>query len=311
MWLLKIMSKQQIVFVFLCVLLYLPCRTFAQDIEPRRWTPMPLGTHVIGAGYGNVNGKIYFDPLLEAEDVSINVNAFVVSYVQPFKLGNKLARIDVVVPYSLARWDGLLSGNPKTIQREGFSDPWVRLSLNLKGPNAMNGKEMLEYMKSHPVNTLFGVSVSVSLPFGQYDDDRLLNLGSNRFTIRPQIGMVHNWGNWSYELTSSVFFYTNNNDFIFDQVRKQAPLFAIQTHLIRRFENRMWCSLSAGYGIGGHSTVSGNSNDDERNDFLGSMSFGMPLTKFQAIKLTYIRTFTLNDIGADTNSIALGWSHLF
>jgi len=286
-------------------------QTNAQDIEPRRWSTMPLGTHVIGAGYVYTNGNILFDPVLEAEDVTVDIHGFAAVYVQPFKIGKKLGRLDFLLPFATARWDGLLSGEATTIKRHGLSDPRIRVSVNLIGPNAMGPKEMMQYIKEHPVNTIFGASIAITLPLGQYDETKLLNLGRNRFVIRPQIGMVHNWGLWSYELTGSVFIYTNNNNFFNDQVRKQDPVLALQTHLIRRFSNKMWVSLSGGYGLGGQSIVNRQPKDDEHGDFLWSLSFGSPISKNQAIKLNFIRYETTRDVGSNTNTIGISWSKLF
>jgi len=283
----------------------------AQDVEPRRWTPLPLGIHVIGAGYGLTNGEIFFDPLLQAENVTVQVNSFVIQYVQPFKLGKKLARLDVLLPYSIARWDGLLAGVPTTVKRNGFSDPRLRFSLNLIGPNAIGPKEMMEYMKSNPTNTIVGVSLAVTLPLGQYFEDKILNLGSNRFVFRPQIGMVHSWKSWSYELTGSVFLYTNNTNFASGKTRKQDPIFALQTHLIKRFNPKAWASLSFGYGLGGESIVNNQPNNDERGNLLGSLAFGYSLTKKQAVKVAFLRLETLKDIGADTSTFVITWSTVF
>ncbi len=285
--------------------------TIAQDIEPRRWTPLPIGTHVVGGGYVHTFGDILFDPVLQAEDVTIAINAMAVSYVQPLKIGNRLARLDVLLPYVNANWEGLLQGVPTNISRTGFSDPRVRFSINLIGPKALNAQEMMSYYKENPSNTMFGASVSVTFPLGQYAGDRLLNLGQKRFVIRPQVGFVRNWGLWSYEFTASVFIYTNNNDFFNNQKRKQDPTFAAQTHLIRRFRNRMWTSVSAGYGLGGQSIVDSQPNNDERGDLLYSLAFGFPITKKQSAKVFYLHSESVKSIGSDTDSIGLGYSILF
>jgi len=285
--------------------------SFAQDLEPRRWTPMPLGIHVIGAGYGYTDGEIFLDPLLQAEDVTVDVNTFAILYVQPFKLGNKLARLDALIPYNVSRWDGFLAGVPASVKRNGFSDPRLRFSVNLIGPNAMGPKEMKEYMSEHPVSTTVGVSLSITFPLGQYFEDKILNLGQNRFIFRPQVGMVHNWRNWSYELTGSVYIFTNNPDFNNGALKKQDPIFAIQTHLIRRFKHKIWASVSVGYGLGGQSIVNRLPNDDERGDFLGALSFGFPIVKNQALKIAYLRSQTIKDIGMDLNTIAIGWAFVF
>jgi hypothetical protein len=294
------------------VLVLINCNQgYSQDIEPKRWTSMPLGINVAGVGYGHVFGNIEFDPLLQVENATVVVNSVALQYVRPFRIGKKQARIDVLIPYTFARWEGLLNGEPEEINRNGLADPRLRLSINFIGPKAMTPKEMQEYMKENPVYTTVGASIAITFPFGQYYDDKLLNIGANTFVFRPQVGMVHNWNSWSYELTGSVYIYTNNNDFYIDQTRKQDPLFAMQTHLTKHFKNKIWTALSFGYGLGGHSIVNRQAKDDERGNFLGGLSAGMPIFKKQSIKLAYGTTLTLKDVGANTNGFSFGWSTVF
>ena len=294
-----------------CLFLFATNYLFSQDIEPKRWTSMPLGTNVIGVGMGHVFGDIEFDPLLQAENTSVTVNSIALQYVRPFKIGNKQARIDVMIPFSFAKWEGLLEGSSETIKRQGFADPRLRLSVNFIGPEAMTLKEFQTYKKENPVYTTVGASIAVSFPFGQYYSDKLLNLGTNTFVIRPQIGMVHTWNSWSYELTTSVFFYTDNTDFYGNQTKSQKPLFAMQTHLTKQFKHAIWTALSFGYGLGGHSIVNQHKKNDERGNFLGGLSLGMPIYKRQSLKFSYGTTITFKDIGANTNGFSLGWSTLF
>lgn len=284
---------------------------YAQDIEPRRWTPLPLKNNFVGAGYVYTDGKIFFDPVLDVEDANIAVSTIVVDYVHPFKLGKKLARFDGRLPYTTARWDGLLGGMPTSVNRHGFSDPRLRLSVHLLGPEAMDLAEMQEYMSTHSVYTVLGVSLAVTLPLGQYYNDKLLNLGQNRFVFRPQVGFVHNWRRWAYELTGSLYFFTNNNDFYNGGTRRQDPIFAMQTHLIYRFNHGIWSSVSLGSGLLGESLVNRQPNQDNREDLLGALSFGFPLIKRQALKLVYMRSQTLNEIGGDTDAFGIVWSVSF
>jgi len=281
---------------------------FSQDLEPRRWTTLPLGIDIIGAGYAYTGGEILFDPVLQAEDVNISANSVVLQYVKPLKVGNMLGRLDVYVPFSIVKWEGLLQGIPASVERNGFNDARVRFSLNFSGPGPMNPKELFQFYKENRVYTTFGASVTVGIPFGQYFEEKLLNLGENRFMIRPQIGMLHNWGPWSFELSSSLFIYTNNNDFFNGQQRKQRPLIAVQSHLIRRFGSNIWATFSAGYGQGGRSVVDDISNKDQRANFLSSLALGMPVTQKHSIKLAYINLRTFRDIGANTHTLIAAWS---
>ena len=283
----------------------------SQDIEPRRWNALPLHTNVVALGYAHTAGDILFDPLLQAEDVTVKINTLVASYVRPFKIGNKLARLDVVIPYNNGNWEGLLSGVPTRIDRDGFSDPRIRLSINLTGPPASAGKELQEYISKHKRFTTLGVSLAVTLPLGQYFEEKIINLGQNQFVFCPQVGFVHNWKKWSYELTGSVIFYTENPNFTNGNDKLLDPVFALQTHLTRNFKPRYWASISLSYGLGGKSVVNRQPNNDERGDIQTGLAFGFPLIKKQGMKVFYIHSETLKDIGANLDVIGFGWSILF
>jgi len=273
----------------------------SQDIEPRRWNPIPLGTHVLGAGYSYTSGDVFFDPLLQAEDVKIKAHSLAVSFVQPFKVGNKLGTVSMLVPFSAADWSGLLSGEPAAVNRTGFGDPRLRASV------LGNAPELRQYRIDNPTSTSFGVSLAITLPLGEYFEDKLLNLGGNRFVIRPQVGMIHYWGSWSFELTSSVFLYTRNPDFFNDAERDQRPTFAMQSHLVKQLRGGAWLSLGAGYGLGGESLINRQPNGDFRSNLLMSASYSLLIAKRQGLKLSYIRSEALQDIGSNTNNFILSW----
>lgn len=285
--------------------------SYGQDVEPRRWNPLPLKTNVFAVGYANTSGDIIFDPLLQAEDVTVKVNSVVVSYVRPFKIGNKLARLDVVLPYTNATWKGLLSGEPTQIHRDGFSDPRVRLSLNLTGAPAGSRKELQAYYATHPVNTTIGVSLAITLPLGQYYEDKLINLGQNQLMFCPQVGLVHNWKKWSYELTGSVLVFTKNPNFNNGKDKILDPVFSLQTHLIRSFKPHYWASVSLAYGLGGKSVVNRQPNNDERGDIQSGLAFGFPVIKNQGMKVFYIHSETVKDLGSNLNVLGFGWSIVF
>jgi hypothetical protein len=205
----------------------------------------------------------------------------------------------------------LLRGEPASVYRNGFGDARVRLSVNFTGAPPGNAQELQKYFRDNPVHTTFGASLAVTLPTGQYFEEKLLNIGQNQVIVRPQIGMVHTWRNWSYELTGSMYFFSRNNNFFNNTTRRQDPIFALQTHLIRRLSDRLWASLSLSYGLGGTSQVSGVSKADYRTNLLSALSVGGRITAFQNIKLAYLNSQTLKDIGSNTHNFIFGWSYLF
>ena len=141
--------------------------------------------------------------------------------------------------------------------------------------------------------------------------DKLLNLGQNRNIIRPQMGFVHTHGPWSYELTGSINFYTDNNEYWGGRKRQQDPLFLLQTHLIYTFRNRIWTSLSAAYDWGGSSTVNGVEKNDDRQDLLFAFNAGFPVNRKSNVKFGYIGGRAQEDIGSDTDNFVLSYSMSF
>ena len=283
----------------------------AQDIEPRRWTPLPVDSDVLGTLYAYTDGNLFFDPVLQIQDAKVKSQTLALSLVHSFDCFGRTGRVDAIVPYQSARWEGLLSGAPASREREGLADPWLRFSLDLVGAPAAKGKAYADYRETHPVNTVVGVALGVVLPLGDYNDDKLLNLGQNRFVFRPQAGVVHTHGPWSFELTSSVWIFADNNDFFGGNELAQDPLFDTQAHVVRTFANKCWVSAGAAYAWGGESHLNGQASNDERSNLLSSVSAGMPLGASQGLKIGYIRGDTQNDVGADTHTFFMSWSWRF
>ena len=283
----------------------------AQDLEPRRWTVLPAGINVVGAAYGRTDGDLYFDPVLQLEDVEFDGDSLVLSYVRSFSLAGRSARFDAIVPWQNFHWEGLLEGEPASTARVGLADPRFRLSVILAGGSAATPGKPQQQMATRPANTVVGAAIEVTVPWGEHFEDKLLNLGRNRFIFRPQIGAVHTRGPWSYELTGSTFFYTENDDFFGGSRLEQDPLYAIQAHIIRVFRPGVWASVSAGYGWGGHNTLDGVESDDKKSNVLAAVSLGFPVGRKQGVKIAYIRSETREFTGSDSNTLAIGWTYRY
>ena len=283
----------------------------ADDIEPRRWTPLPVGTTVVGIGMTRGEGDIAFDPVLRIDDATVERTTTLVSIIQAFDLVGKSARLDVRLPHQHARWEGLLAGEPRAVDRRGLADPRVRLSVNFFGSPALGGEEFQAYRAAHAVNTVAGAALAVTLPLGEYQKDKLLNLGDNRFTITPQLGVVHTRGPWSYELTGSVSFYTDNKEFLRDYTRGQDPLFALQAHAVYAPPSGWWASVGVAYDWGGESAIDGVARGDTREDLLYGVAAGFAIDRRSSVQVAYVANRTQRLTGSDTDNFALGYSIRF
>lgn len=281
---------------------------FSQDIEPRRWTPLPTGVNVLGVGATYTTGDIYFDPVLQLEDVEVELAGTGLVYMRTFGLAGKSARIDVLAPYVNARWSGLLSGEPASTRRHGFADPRVRLSWLVYGAPAA---PLPEFAATPRSNTVVGVALSAKIPWGEYYPEKLINLGNNRWVIRPQIGIVHTRGKWSYELTGSLFWYEDNDDFFGGSLLENDEIWAVQGHAIYTFRPGLWISASTAYGVGGDTFVDGAKKELKVDNWLLALSLGVPINRQQGLKFAWVGTQTRNDTGADLSSFNIAWSLMF
>ena len=294
-----------------CLVLLMNSTLFAQDLEPRRWTPLPAGTSIIGVHYGNISGDIGFDPVLKIEDAEVDRDLVIVSYTHFFSVAGESLRFDILLPWHNVKWDGLLNGEPADAQRTDIGDPRFRLSATLFDSSTQSSETSDDSKEIG--TTVVGAAISVTVPWGEYYDEKLLNIGTNRYTIRPQIGVVHTRGPWSYELTGSIFFFTDNDRFYNGNKLEQDHFYAVQTHIIRVFSPGVWGSVSAGYGKGSQTTVNGRENDDKRDGFITALSFGLPIAANQGLKFSYV----WSDINTDSTNIAqvdifsVGWNIRF
>lgn len=278
------------------------------ELVPRRWTHLPLGTSFAGGGYAQTKGDIVLDPVLLAEDVKMEMDTWVFKYIHSFELANKSASLSLSQAHHNARWSGLLDGVPTSVQRVGLSDPILRLAVNLKGAPPLSGKEFQAYRARQDNETIVGVGLSLQFPLGEYLDDKLLNLGSNRFVLRSRAGVVHKRGNWVMEVTGAAWFYFDNDDFYNGNKLEQDPWLTVQGHLIRNFRPGVWTGLSVGYGYGGESTINGLAKDDRRRDAAWAVGFGFPLAARVSAKIEYVGKRTRTSTGLDSDSFALAIS---
>ena len=267
-----------------------------------------MGSNFIGGAYAYTSGEIAFDPLLRIEDAGFELDTAAVKYIRSFELFGKSARIDFLQAYQSGDWSGILNGTPTTVEREGWSDSHLRFAVNLFGAPPLAGKEYAAYRARTGPETIIGAGLGVQLPTGEYLEDKLINLGSNRFTFRPQFGIVHNRGKWSLELNTAIWIFTENDEFFNGKQLEQDPLYTADAHLIYTFRPGLWLGASAGYGGGSETIVNRIPSDNQQSNFGWGLSLGIPINRQLGFKVAYINTRTLTSTGPDYDTITGGFS---
>lgn len=283
----------------------------AQELVPRRWSHLPIGVNFAGGGYAYTKADISFDPVLLIEDAELDLHTYPFKYIRTFEFVGKSARVDVLQSYQDARWGGLLDGVPTIVERSGWSDTGLRFAVNVLGAPPLSGAEFKKYRAETDCETIVGMGLVVQFPTGHYLEDKLLNLGSNRYTFRPQVGVTHTEGKWSTEATLSSWIYTDNDEFFDGNYLEQKPFYTVQGHVDYTFRPGLWAGGGVGYGLGGESAVNGISKDDLRQNLVWGFSFGFPITPKWGVKIAYIGHRTLTSVGANSDNLVLATSVLW
>lgn len=292
--------------ILMVIGLFSPCA--AEELEPRRWTHLPINTNFMGAAYAYTEADISLDPVLKLEDVQMEMHTWAAKYIRTFSLFDKTTRVSFLQAYQDGEWTGLLNGQPAKAKRQGLTDSVLRFAVNLYGAPPLQGEDYRAYRGTQTTETIVGAGLSVQLPTGEYMDDKLINLGSNRFTFRPQVGVMHTRGKWSAEATGIVALFSDNDEFFNGKKLEQDPLYTLNSHLIYTLRPGFWAGLSGGYNYGGRSTIDGIRKDDRKQFVAWALSFGCPITRQFGAKLAYIGTRTRESSGMDSDTVAVGLS---
>src|SRR5688572_9885768 len=278
----------------------------SQELEPRVYANLPTKLNVVAFAYGLSKGNVVTDPSLPIEGFKITGHNLGLGYVRTFGLANKLARVQLTIPYVGLAGRLQLNGRDTSASRSGFGDLRIRFGINLLGSPAMSAREFNKYEQ----RTILGVSFVTTVPTGIYYDDKRINIGSNRWSFKPEIGISHRFKHFYVEGYTGVWFYTENEKFLESKILKQEPVFSIQAHVNYFLSKKMWFGANVNWFNGGQTTVDGVSSGDLKDNWRvgGTWSYG--LTPKHAVKLQF-HVGAINNAGYDYNILIVGYQFVF
>lgn len=137
------------------------------------------------------------------------------------------------------------------------------------------------------------------MPIGDYESDRALNLGTNRWAFRLGLPMVLPFGNPKqptfWEVVPSLMLFTDNTDPFRADRREQDPLAIVESHLSHNFTPKLWGSLDLRYQYGGETTTDGVSDDNRLDQLGGGLTLGYAINRSWSLFLGYGEIIAKND----------------
>ena len=291
-------------------MIYLAClaayASKGQELEPRVYAALPKNLDVAAIVYAFSHGNVLADPSLPVSNFKINAHTIGAGYVHTFAVASKLARIQVIMPYTFLSGRLQINGRDTSGARNGFGDMRLRLGINLTGSPPLAKREFVQYTQE----TIIGVSLVSSIPVGLYYTDKRINLGSHRWAFKPELGISQRFKRVYAELYSGVWFYTDNKKYLVSKTLQQKPLFSVQAHISYYFKNQMWVSFNGNWFNGGETSIDGVSAGDLLDNWRVGATWAFPIGKGQSLKLQlHVGAFTAT--GYDYNLASLSYQYIF
>lgn len=272
----------------------------SQELEPRSYSPSPVGTNFLVATYSHLSGDVLTDSSLPITGVQAQFNLLTLGYVRTFDLLGHTASLGVGVPFARGNVSGNVIDAPTEVHRSGIGDTRLRFAYNVFG----NPPLPPEAFTKPESTTSLGTSLTVIAPSGQYVDSRLVNIGANRWAFKPELGISQPFGNWFMDGSAGAWFFTANNDFFRGKKRSQAPLMIFQLHVGYGFRPGLWVAGDIGYAAGGRTTTNGVDAADRSANVRYGMTFSVPIARGWSTKLAFSHGLVTR-AGGDFTSISL------
>ena len=259
------LGKRLFAVVFLMVGCGLLMTARAQFTDPRTYTNGPVGLNDLEFDYyyAYANASVDTSLVVGTEDLHLHKGNF--SYTHNFDVFGHFAWANASIPF--ASLSGAVNESGISSSASGAGDASVEFAGLLMGGEALGAEELA----THTPTTSFGVSLTVTLPTGEYNADALLNIGANRWSFKPEIGLSYPFGpegKWVVDAYINVLVFTDNTGYRGAQVLRQEPLPGLEGHISYRFAPRFWASLDSRYAFHGETSINGVQQNNSQQSFV-------------------------------------------
>jgi len=303
------------IFIFAAILMLFSKPTFAVDDGARAYWKAKDGTQGVSVQYLRLDlnaddskqfapgSYIYPNADIEGSIVIANWVRHMTLFDRPSTFGVGIAGGDVDVKANVKVSTpfvpvGKTAGVAFNQSASGFADPTVSLDVNLFGTPPLKGNaDLLNYEPTLTVD----VAGLLAFPIGKYDDEKLVNIGQNRWFGRIALPTKYHFGPrapgymTSLEFIPSIWLFAENDDFI-NQKMENDPMYQMEAHLTHDFTRTFWGSLDLLYRGGFQTEINGVEVGDEID--IGNLGFTL---NYQINDNLSIRTGYSSNVFGDSN----------
>lgn len=265
------------------------------DNDAMDYVAAPPGTKLAIFYYRHITAnELHSDGSKVSDDANLSANIGIFRGVYFTKLGPFTIDPQFLVIFGQQDLDGAAFGNAE-ISAQGLADLVVLATI--------------WFVNDPESKTWFGFSPFLTIPIGDYDEDRALNLGANRWAFKPEISYAKGFDKWHLDLTAAVEFYEDNDEFM-GATMEQDPIVTLESHLVYKATDTFNIILDYFHHRGGETTVAGIDQDDEKEDHTLGMSFSWWLTPQYQLIIQYRRDLEVEN-GLQTDMVGMRFLHAF
>jgi hypothetical protein len=238
-------------------------------------------------------------------DLDLDIDLLVAQYTRTAEIADRYVAFTVVQP------QGRLSSkiafpNAPNLESEtnskGLGDTQLLISAGLYGLPPLT---LATYRDYDPKLAVGGLA-RITLPTGEYDEDKSANLGANRYSLQLGSPITFGFGEnlldprlTTLDLLPSITIYSDNDDPFRGAKSSQKTLFKFESHVTHNFNPAFWASIDSVYSYGGATKTDGQSDDNRQRSFNMGATLGFQFSAEFGLKLTYGKTIDHNDDGLD------------
>ena len=240
----------------------------AQFTDPRIYVNAPINSNELELVYAHAHSNTSLDTSLIIAGAQLQLNDGTIDYSRYLSIAHRLGWLEATVP--IANLAGSINDTSIHADTTGTGDSSYQAAILLRGGPALTPAQFANFK---PVTAL-GLSLTLIAPTGQYDSSKLLNLGSNLWSFKPEFACSIPFGpeqKWQLDAYANASFYTSNAAYHGTQTLGQRPLPGLEAHLSYTFAPKLWASFDTRYSFGGTTSLNGvDQNNAQQNFILGA-----------------------------------------
>jgi len=259
----------------------------------------------VSLSYSYESGGVSVDPSLPITNGSATVDVETIAYSRALKAWGQSGILNLVLPYAQVSANGDVFGQPRSRSISGPGDPALRASMNFYGAPALSQREFAAYQQQ----TIVGASLLITAPLGQYDPSKLVNIGTHRWSFKPELGLsVASGRHWTFEAEAGATVYTDSDNFLNGRTRSQDALYELQGHLIYNVKPGFWLSAGGTYYEGGRTSVNGKVDNNLEQNTRAGVTVSKSIDPHNSIKLNYSNGLTAR-VGTNFQVASILWQY--